>query len=193
LGDRLLPQKISEKTSNAEYEMPQHTAKTTMVQEPSISAATVEKSPSLEKKIRAQQNTESKSRLAELESKEFRLDLRGTALLGSSHISKDVSMTLKMRPVPGSNLEAFSVYDAKLVLASTAIDMKNVRAEVTGQKMSLTVVSDSVGTFVIVVNLDEPILTDNNNRQNVSAENQLFYLVNKDLPYKLNLGGTLSS
>lgn len=197
LEDKLFPHSVSQKTSNAEYAMPQQAAQKTTVEQPTAvdvgQTQIPEKSPALEKKIRMQQSLEPASRLPELENNEFRLDLRGTAFLGNSHISKDAAMTLKMKPVPGSNLEAFSVYDAKFVLAGTAIDMKNVRAEIFGQKLSLTVVSDSVGTFVIVANLDVPILADNNNRQNVTVENQLFYLVNKDLPYKIDLSGTLSS
>lgn len=197
LGDKLFPQSVPQKTSNAEYAMPQQAAQKTTVEQPV--AVYVEQSPvpekslALEKKIRTQQPTEPTSRLPELENREFRLDLRGTALLGNSHISKDAAMTLKMKPVLGSKLEAFSVYDAKFVLANTAIDMKNVRAEIFDKKLSLTVVSDSVGAFVIVASLDVPILADNNNRQDVTVKNQLFYLVNRDLPYKIDLSGTLSS
>lgn len=197
LGDKLFPQSVSQKTSNAEYAMPQQVAQKTTVEQPVAAdvgqSPVPEKSPALEKKIRMQQNLEPTSRLPELENREFRLDLRGIAMLGNSHISKDAAMTLRMKPVPGSNLEAFSVYDAKFVLANTAIDMKNVRAEIFDKKLSLIVVSDSVGTFVLVANLDAPILADNNNRQNVTVEDQLFYLVNRDLPYEIDLSGTLSS
>lgn len=134
-----------------------------------------------------------KIRLAELESKEFRFELRGTALLSSSTISKDVTLTIKMRPIQGTNLKSFAVNEARLVLGSNAMQLNLISVEITDYDVVMTVASGSVGEYRLNAKIDEMILSDNNNKQNTSMQDQLFYLVNKDVPYKLTLRGTLTS
>lgn len=87
-----------------------------------------------------------KSRLLELESKEFRLEMRGTTLVSHSTISKDAVLSVKMRPVSGTNLEEFSVSDAKLVLGSTAMQLKILTVKIINNDVVMTMMSGSAGT-----------------------------------------------
>lgn len=133
------------------------------------------------------------SRLSELESRQFSIDLRGSAFVATTSVSHDAALQITMRPVHGTNIQLFTVNDAKFILSGSAVNLKSPAVEIVGRDLILTFVSDTVGEFAIKGTLDEDILSDTNNRQNVSLQDQLFYLVNKDVPYKLVMSGTLTS
>ncbi len=132
-------------------------------------------------------------RLAELEKKEFSLELRGTARLAATSISKDAALIVKLIPVLGTNLQSFEIVDARLLLDSSTISIKSISATIQGKDVILTFVSENVASFEIKATLDEQILADKNNKQNVVLQDQLFYLIKKETPYRLDMSGTMSS
>ncbi|MGQ0771796.1 MAG: hypothetical protein ACT4NT_03375 [Nitrososphaerota archaeon] len=133
------------------------------------------------------------TRLDELEKKEFSLELHGTARLATTSISKDAALTVKLSPVLGTNLQSFEIVDARLLLDSSAVSIKSISATIHGRDVVMTFVSENVASFEIKATLDESILVDKNNKQNVVLQDQLFYLIKKETPYRLDMGGTLSS
>lgn len=136
---------------------------------------------------------EPKSRLNELENKQFSLSLSGDAYLGGSGVVKKASLTLKLVPVKGTNLSEFQVLDSRLLLDSSGVSISGTGMRIDGNDMTIGFVSDSVGKFEIHAVLDESILHDTNNKQSVMMKNQDFYLIKKETPYRLNLIGTMSS
>ena len=139
----------------------------------------------------ARAQDEPKSRLNELENKEFSMNLRGDAYV--SGMVKKTSLTLKMQPIKGTNLQEFKIVDSRLVLDSSGVSISGTTLQIAQKDVAIEFVSDTLGKFIIRATLDEPILSDTNNKQGVSVADQNFYLINKEMPYRLNLVGTLSS
>lgn len=139
--------------------------------------------------VRAQ--NEPKSRLNELENKEFSLNLSGDAYV--SGMVKKTTLTLKMQPIKGTNLQEFKIVDSRLVLDSSGVSISGTTLQIIQKDIVIEFVSDKFGKFIIRATLDEPILSDTNNKQGVSVVDQNFYLINKETPYRLNLVGTMSS
>lgn len=133
------------------------------------------------------------ARLESLEQREFRLTLSGTYYAGSPSASKPASLDLKIRPTLGTNLGNFEVIEAKMMFDNSGIPIAHPSVTITGSDVFLTFASDAVGSFVVKGTLDEPILLDKNDKQEIVIENQLFYLARKDLPYHIDMTGTMSS
>lgn len=134
---------------------------------------------------------EPKSRLNELENKEFLLNLSGDAHV--SGMVKKTTITLKLQPIKGTNLQEFKILDSRLVLDSSGVSISGTTLKIDEKNITIEFVSDTFGKFVIRATLDESILSDTNNKQSVLVEDQNFYLINKETPYRLNLIGNLSS
>lgn len=134
---------------------------------------------------------EPKPRLNDLENKEFLLNLSGDAHM--SGMIKKATLTLKLQPIKGTNMQEFKILDSRLVLDSSGISISGTSLKINEKDIAIEFISDTFGKFVIQATLDEPILSDTNNKQSVSVKDQNFYLINKDMPYRLNLIGTLSS
>lgn len=133
------------------------------------------------------------SRLESLEKRQFQLSLSGTYYAGSPSASKPASLEMKIRPVLGANLENFEVIEAKMMFDNTGIPITPPSIVITGNAILLTFVSDAVGPFVIKGTLNESILSDKNDKQTAVIENQVFYLAQKELPYHIDMTGTVSS
>jgi hypothetical protein len=133
------------------------------------------------------------SRLESLEKREFHLGLSGTYYAGSPSASKPASLEMKIRPILGTNLENFEVIEAKMLFDNSGIPIARPSIVITGNDVFLTFASDSVGSFVVRGYLDESILSDNNDKQAIVVENQMFYLAQKDLPYHIDMTGTVSN
>jgi len=132
-------------------------------------------------------------RLSALESRTFRLDLKGSAFLTPSTVSKDASLTVKMAPISGTKLESFEVKEAKIMIANTAMTLKSTAVSVTDQKLTMLITSEGVGEFTIYAHLGKKVVSDGNYRQDVALNDQTFYLPKKSVPYKLVMSGTLTS
>jgi len=133
------------------------------------------------------------SNLELLEKKEFQLTLSGTYHAGSPNAAKSAYIAMKIRPVSGSGLENFKVTEAKMTLDNSRISVKNPSVSIKGSNVLMIFTSDTVGSFVIKGMLDEPVLSDKNNKQTLVIQNQLFYLTQKNVPYHLDMTGTLSN
>lgn len=136
-------------------------------------------------------DTSEKTRIDGLELREFRLDLRGQALLVPSTVSKPASLHIKMTPVPDTALGAFSIREAKMILAGTAIELENVSVTMHWNGMTLSVGSGDTAS-AIFVSLEGNILSDGDDMQHAAINDQLFYLLKKDAPYRLSLDGALT-
>lgn len=145
----------------------------------------------IEPPVRVQ--NEPKSRLNELENKEFSLNLSGDAYVGISGMIKKTNLILKLQPIKGTNLQEFKVLDSRLILDSSGVSISGTGLKINDENITIEFISDTFGKFGIHATLDEPILLDTNNKQSVLVKDQNFYLINKDMPYRLNLIGTLSS
>jgi hypothetical protein len=128
-----------------------------------------------------------------LEKKEFKLSLSGTYYAGSPSASKPAFLDVAVRPISGSNLENFEVIEAKLAFDSLRVSLRNPSVVIKGTEVTMTFTSDAVGAFVVRGTLDDPILSDKNSRQALVIQNQVFYLEQKDIPYRVDMTGTLSS
>lgn len=133
------------------------------------------------------------SSLELLEKKDFQLNLSGIYYAGSPSASKTAYLTMKIRPVSGSNLENFEVTEVKITFDNSRISVKNPSISIKGNDVLMTFTSDAVGSFVIRGTLDDPLLSDKNNKQTLVIQNQLFYLAQKDVPYHIDMTGTLSA
>lgn len=134
---------------------------------------------------------EPKSRLSELEEKEFSLNLSGDAyVLG---MTKKANLVLKLEPIKGTDLQKFTISESRLIIDGSGAVISGVDASLDGVMLTLNFAANNVGQFSILAILDEQILDDTNYKQNASVENQNFYLVKKETPYQLNLVGTLKS
>lgn len=134
---------------------------------------------------------EPKSRLNDLENKEFSLNLSGDAYV--SGMVKKTTLTLKLQPIKGTGLQEFEILDSRLVLDSSGVSISGTALQIDEQDIAIEFISDTFGKFVIRATLDEPVLSDTNNKQSVLVKDQKFYLINKETPYRLNLIGTLSN
>lgn len=94
---------------------------------------------------------------------------------------------------PKPNLQEFKILDSRLVLDSSGVSISGTTLKIDEKNITIEFVSDTFGKFVIRATLDESILSDTNNKQSVLVEDQNFYLINKETPYRLNLIGNLSS
>lgn len=133
------------------------------------------------------------SNLEVLEKKEFRISLSGTYYAGSPSASKPASLDVVARPVSGSSLENFEVVDAKMAFDSLRVFLKNPSLVIKGTQVTMTFTSDAVGPFVVKGTLDDAVLSDKNNKQALVIQNQVFYLEQKDIPYRVDMTGTVSS
>lgn len=131
------------------------------------------------------------SNLDLLEKKDFQLNLSGIYYAGSPSASKPAYLTMKIHPVSGSNLENFEVTEVKMTFDNSRISVKNPSISIKGSDVLMTFTSDAVGSFVIHGTLDDPLLSDKNNKQTIVIQNQLFYLAQKDVPYHIDLTGTV--
>lgn len=134
---------------------------------------------------------EPKSRLSELENKEFSLNLSGDAYV--SGMVKKTTLTLKLQPIKGTHLQEFTILDSRLVLDHSGVPLSGTALKIDEQDMAIEFSSNAFGKFTIHATLDEPILSDTNNKQSVLVKDQTLYLINKETPYRLNLIGTLSN
>ncbi len=134
---------------------------------------------------------EPKSRLAELEQKQFQLNLSGEAFV--SGMLKKANLLLKLEPIQGTGLKQFKVVESRLILDGTGVAIVSTGATINDTVLTLDFTANNVGPFSISVTLDNNILDDANNKQTVTMKDQNFYLVKKEMPYRLNLMGTLSS
>jgi len=157
------------------------------VESKSTSELVYEKKPSM-----TERTIKPVSRLESLEKRQFQLNLIGTYYAGSPSTSKPASLEVKIRPTPGTNLENFEVIEVKMMFDNSGIPITRPSITITESDILLTFVSD-VGSFVIKGTLDESILSDKNDKQTIVIEDQLFYLAQKDLPYHLDMTGTISS
>ncbi len=140
----------------------------------------------VEKTIKPAQHSEP------LEKSEFSINLSGTYYAGSPSLSKPASLALKFRPVSSANLENFEVIEAKMMFDNSGILIRRPSITISGNDVFLTFASDAVGSFVIKGTMDESILSDKSNKQTIVVEKQIFYLAQKDLPYHIDMTGTIS-
>ena len=130
-----------------------------------------------------------------LETKEFDLDVSGTAYEGSPSLSKPADLELKLKPKQNTNLQKFDVLDARLGIGDGGINIDNVQVEIKDTQITISITSDDPADpyFTFVGTLDESLLGDNGNKQKVAFENQLLFLGKKDesTPHHLDLTGTL--
>ncbi len=196
LDEKLYPNSNNEYAATIDYtETPNHTiiAEPAPVISSSEQLVTQKQTPETKplQKITPRVESEPKSRLFELENKKFSLDASGDAYLGTSGVSKKASLTLKLMPIKGTLLQEFQISDARLFLDGSGIGIVGVGAKTDNTKLTLEFLSETIGKFTIDVILDEKLLDDTNNKQSILIEDQKFYLVNKEVPYRLQMSGTL--
>jgi hypothetical protein len=166
----------------------------TITLEPVMFAEPVSQEPiapkSAPKQIQRVQS-EPKSRLIELESKQFALNLSGEAHV--TGMLKGANLILKLEPVKGTGLQDFKIVESRLILDGTGVPVTGISAKIEQTKITLDFTANNVGKFSISGILDETMLDDANNKQNVVLQDQDFYLLKKEMPYRLNLIGTLAS
>jgi len=143
------------------------------------------------KQVSPRIQNEPKSRLIELESRQFTLNLSGEAYVAG--MLKDANLILKLEPIKGTELQNFKVIESRLILDGTGVPITGISAELDQRMITLEFTGNNVGKFSISGTLDEPILDDANNKQNVVIQDQDFYLLKREMPYRLDLIGTLSS
>lgn len=194
LGEKFFPD-TKQETPSVEFQTEnQQAIEDTSVPEASADSTQAQiEIPKQRKELIKPEINQEKIRLAELEKKEFSLELHGNARLGATSISKDAVLIVKLSPISGTNLQSFKIVDARLLLDSSAVPIKSISATIQGKDVVMTFVSENVASFEIKATLDEQILADKNNKQNVVLQNQLFYLIKKETPYRLDMSGTLSS
>lgn len=195
LGEKFFPVTIKQEIQSVELQTEkQQVIEDTPMPEASADSTQVQiEIPKQRKELVRPEINQEEIRLDELEKKEFSLELHGTARLGTTSISKDAALIIKLSPISGTNLQIFEIVDARLLLDSSAISIKSISATIQGKDVVLTFVSENVASFEIKATLDEQILADKNNKQNVVLQDQLFYLIKKETPYRLDMSGTLSS
>mgnify|MGYP003338486085 CR=1 FL=1 len=142
--------------------------------------------------LAAQAQKGAKSRLSELESRQFRLDLSGEARISSSGVGKKTNMIILMNPVKGTNLSEFKVLDIRFFLDGSGLSLHNTGIKISGKEITIGLVSQK-GQYQIQGKLEKNLLDTTNDRQNVLMSGQSMYFTKKDIPYVLNLKGTLST
>ena len=196
LAEKITPQ---EKISQI-IDMPNNNQPISITKNPVLSSASADVElkdipiPVSEKKpSKIEKTTKPVSNLELLGKKEFQLSLSGTYYAGSPSASKPAYLEMKIHPILGSNLENFEVIEAKMTFDNSRISVENSSIAIKGNDVLMTFTSDAVGSFVIKGTLDDPILSDKNNKQTLLIQNQLFYLAQKDVPYHIDMTGTLSN
>lgn len=197
LDDKIYPHRTDGYAASANYsDEPNHilVAEPTPLPppEPAQKQVSIQEAKPIQKQA-SKMASEPKSRLPELESKTFSLDISGDAHLGVSSITKKASLSLNLIPIKGTKLQEFEISNARLLLDDSAMPIIGTGAHIDGTKLSLEFLSESIGKFSISGTLDKPILDDTNNKQSITIDDQNFYLAKKDVPYRLEMSGTLSS
>jgi hypothetical protein len=190
LDERFYPQSTIHAASIDYTEAPNQTITPEFV----ISAEPVNEEPiapkSAPKQVQRVQS-EPKSRLIELESKQFTMNLNGEAHVAG--MLKDANLILKLEPIKGTGLQDFQIVESRLILDGAGVPITGISAKIEQTKITLDFTANNVGKFSMSGILDEIILDDTNDKQNVILEDQDFYLLKKEMPYRLNLIGTLAS
>jgi len=190
LDDKFYPRPKEHAASIDYIETPNQTLIPESTPEPAPEIKAQKQSQPLQKQsIRAQ--IEPKSRLTELEQKQFQLNLGGDVYM--SGMLKKASLILKLVPAKGTDLQQFHVTESRLILDNSGTPITCTGVQIDGKKITIGFTANNVGAFSISGMLDESILDDANNKQNVILEDQDFYLIKKETPYRLNLIGRLSS
>lgn len=191
LDDKFYP-KSTEHAASIDYI---ETPNKTLIPEPSDESVLAMESPNtLQKpasKSAPKAQVEPKSRLSELEGKQFQLNLSGEAFV--SGMLKETNLILKLEPIQGTSLKQFKVVESRLILDGAGVAIVSTGATIDDTAMTLDFTANNIGPFSISGTLDENILDDANSRQTVTIQDQNFYLVKKEMPYRLNLIGTLSN
>lgn len=137
------------------------------------------------------------SKIEFLESKEFALDVSGTAYEGSPSLSKPAELHLTMKANRGTNLEKFEVLDARILIGDAGIRLDKIQVEIKDKQITISSTNDDPADpyLTFVGTLDESLLADNDQKQKIVFENQLLFLSKKDepTPHHFELTGTLKS
>lgn len=196
LSEKIIPQ---EKISQI-IDVPNNGQRVSITKNPVFSSASADveskdtlKPVSEKKPNKIEKTAKSVSNLELLEKKEFKLSLSGIYYAGSPSASKPASLDMKFHPISGSSLENFEVIEAKMTFDNSRISVEIPSISVKGKDVLITFASDAVGSFVVKGTLDDQILSDKNNKQTLVVQNQLFYLAQKDVPYHIDMTGTLSN
>jgi hypothetical protein len=191
LDEKFYP-KPTEHAASIDYtETPNQTIIPEPITEPALA---IEPSPTMQKSMpnpAPKAQVAPKSRLVELEQKQFQLNLSGEAFV--SGMLKKANLLLKLEPIPGTGLKQFKVVESRLILDGTGVAIVSTGATINDTILTLDFTANNVGLFSISGTLDNNILDDANNKQTVTIHDQNFYLVKKEMPYRLNLVGTLSN
>jgi hypothetical protein len=192
LAEKIIPQE-----KIPQIGMPDSNPPIQIIKNPVLSALADESEntskPAYEKKPSTIERTDkSVLHLESLEKREFQLNLRGTYYAGSPNTSKPASLAMKIHPIQGANLENFEVIETKMMFDNSRISIENTSIAIKGNNVLMTFTS-AAGSFVIKGTLDDSLLSDKNNKQTIVIQNQLFYLVQKDIPYHLDMAGFLSN
>ena len=191
IGEKIIQH---EKNSENDHTTISNSAVSVIEKTPMISPASADPEPQHMSPIISKKKQDTiqndKSDLSDKSTKnQFRLSLSGTYYAGSPNLSKPANLEIIFRSASSTNLDSFVILETKMVLGNLGIQLKNPSIVIKGT--DIQIIFDSVGSFVIKGTLDESILKDN--KQTVVITNQLFYLAQKDLPYHLDMTGTLSS
>lgn len=196
LDDKLFQNTPKEYAANLSYvEAPNHTvtADSTTIDANlnKVSEKPIQQKPTLPKPAQKAQK-EPKSRLFDLESRQFKLDLSGDARIGQSNMAKKTTLMLTMIPIKGTNLQEFKIVDSRFVLDGTSVFLSNTGVKINDGDLILSLIAEQ-GAYQIHGTMDKTIIDSKTNKQNVIFNDQTIYLTKKDVPYLLNLRGTLSS
>lgn len=148
-------------------------------------------SPKIEKKSSepVMASLEPKSRISELEGKQFELRLSGEALI--SGMSKKANLSVKIEPEKGTNLKQFIILDSRFLLDGMGVNTVLSKVALSDNVLALDFLRDDGQSFTVMGELDSNIVSDTNDKQTVTIKNQKFYFGKKDIPYTLDLIGTL--
>ncbi|NDF27850.1 MAG: hypothetical protein EB153_09935 [Nitrosopumilaceae archaeon] len=106
-------------------------------------------------------------------------------------MAKKASLSLKMTPIKGTNLKEFSIVESRLLIDGSSAPVSGIGAKLDDKTLTVDFAADKTEKFTITITLDEKILDDKNNKQKAVLQDQDFYLMNKSMPYKVDLTGTL--
>ncbi|MBM3905719.1 MAG: hypothetical protein FJ354_03415 [Thaumarchaeota archaeon] len=191
LDEKFYP-KPTERAASIDYT---ETPSQTIIPQPiAESTLAIEPVPTIQKSIQKTApkiQMEPKYSLAELEQKQFQLNLSGEAFV--SGILKKANLLVKLEPIQGTGLKQFKVVESRLILDGTGVAIVSTGATINDTVLKLDFTANNVGSFSISSTLDNNIIDDANRKQIVKMKDQNFYLVKKETPYRLNLIGTLSS
>lgn len=137
------------------------------------------------------------SKIEFLESKTFDLDVSGTAYEGSPSLSNPAELHMIIKAKEGTKLEKFDVLDAHILIGYGGLNLDKIQVEIKDKQITISSTNDDPADpyFTFVGTLDESLLTDNDQKQKITFENQLLFLSKKDesTPHHLDLTGTLKS